>query len=186
MNPILIRTDRLLLRPWAAADADALLRLRAHPDVARWMADPTPWSDRRLALDTIEQWEAEQAAGRGLGSWALTLPAAPEPLGSVSLREVPNGDGEVEIGWMLAPDHWGHGYAREAAAAILTHGRGLQLPRIWALMWPGNESSARVCRAIGMQDLGVLPDPWYGGESHTFVVVTEQVPLPRPADRQAD
>ena len=39
-------------------------------------------------------------------------------------------------------------------------------------MWPDNTASARVCTALGMTDLGVRPDPWYGGDSHTFL--TEQ------------
>ncbi len=94
----------------------------------------------------------------------------PTPIGSVSLQLIPHGDGEVEIGWVLHPDAWGRGHAREAARAVLAHGLSIGLSRIWALMWPDNEPSARVCRAIGMHDLGVRPDPWYGGDSHMFRV----------------
>jgi RimJ/RimL family protein N-acetyltransferase len=165
-----IRTERLLLRPWVPADAAALLEMRARPEVARWMADPVPWSERAQAEKTIAHWAEVRTADSGLGGWAVVADDVPTPIGSVSLQPIPKGDGEIEIGWMLHPDAWGRGHAREAAGAVLAHGLSIGLTRIWALMWPGNEPSARVCRVIGMQDLGVRPDPWYGGESHMFRV----------------
>lgn len=165
-----IRTERLLLRPWLPTDAAALLEIRAHPDVARWMADPVPWSDLSQADQAIARWAEQRAADSGLGSWAVVVDDSPTPIGSVSLQPIPGGGGEVEIGWMLQPGAWGRGHAREAAGAVLAHGLNIGLLRIWALMWPGNHPSARVCRVIGMQDLGVRPDPWYGGESHMFRV----------------
>lgn len=161
-------SDRFVLRPWRPDDADALFAIRSRPEVARWMEDTTPWTDRSQAEETIARWTDLLGAEDGLGVWAIVPVGADEPVGSVSLKPLPNGDGEVEIGWQLHPDAWGHGYAREAAALVLAHGFALGLPRVWAVMWPGNEPSARVCRAIGMADLGVLSDPWYGGESHTF------------------
>lgn len=45
---------------------------------------------------------------------------------------------------------------------MLAHGLARGVPRIWAIMWAHNGRSARVCRAIGMTDLGVVEDPWYG------------------------
>lgn len=170
MNSILATTERLVLRPWRPVDADVLLRMRARPEVARWMAETAPWARMAQAEEAIARWTEALAVGAGLGTWAITPRDGDTPIGSVSLKPIPNGDGEVEIGWMLDPDVWGRGYAREAAAAVLAHGRSLALPRIWALMWPGNDSSAKVCRAIGMDDLGVRPDPWYGGTSHMFRV----------------
>lgn len=169
MSRTLMTTDRLVLRAWSAHEADVLLDVRSRVEVARWMAEPTPWSRRRQAEEAIAGWDEVLAAHNGrLGTWAIVPAGEERPVGAVSLKPLPAGGGEVEIGWTLHPDAWGHGYAREAAAAVLVHAFAIGLPRIWAVMWPGNEPSARVCRAIGMTDLGVIPDPWYGGESHTF------------------
>lgn len=168
VDPGEIVTDRLLLRAWRSSEADVVLDVRSRPEVARWMVEPTPWTDRSQAEEAIARWAEASAADPGLGAWALVPEGASAPVGWVTLRRIPDGDGEVGIGWTLHPDAWGHGYAREAAQAVLDHGLSLGLPRIWAVMWPGNAPSAAVCRAIGMVDLGVRPDPWYGGESHLF------------------
>jgi RimJ/RimL family protein N-acetyltransferase len=170
VGPSEIVTERLRLRPWRSSEADLLLEVRARPEVARWMAEPTPWTDRAQAEEVLARWATESDADPGLGAWALVPEEIGTPVGWVTLRRIPGGDGEVEIGWTLHPDAWGRGYAREAAQAVLAHGLALGLPRIWAVMWPGNAPSAAVCRAIGMDDLGVRPDPWYGGESHLFCI----------------
>jgi RimJ/RimL family protein N-acetyltransferase len=60
--------------------------------------------------------------------------------------------GEVEIGWTLAPDCWGAGYATEAGAACRDHGFvELGLPHIAALIMRGNERSVAVARRLGMR-----------------------------------
>ena len=45
---------------------------------------------------------------------------------------------------------------------MLEHAADAGLTRVLAIMWPHNDASARVCRAIGMDELGVVADPWYG------------------------
>lgn len=172
MDDALTTTDRLTIRPWGLADADALLELRSHPEVARWMVDTAPWADRQVAVETIRRWRRELAEHPDLGTWAIVPHGESRPVGSVSLKAIDGGDGEVEVGWALHPRAWGRGYAREAGGAMLDHARRLRLPQVWALMWPGNDASARVCRAIGMEDLGVRRDPWYGGDSHVFRLTT--------------
>lgn len=170
MTTAFAQTDRLLLRTLSFADAEVLLDIRAQPDVARWMVDTDPWSDLGQAHAAIARWEDEHRRGDGLGTWAVQPHTHAQPVGTVGLHEIPDSQGEIEIGWVLHPSAWGHGYAREAAGLVMRYATELGLPRIWALMWPGNEPSARVCRALGMVDLGVRPDPWYGGESHMFSI----------------
>lgn len=70
----------------------------------------------------------------------------------------------MEIGWYLHPDSEGHGFASEAAEALLTHVLHAPIDRVWAVMWPQNEASARVAASIGMADQGVINDPFYGSE----------------------
>ena len=82
-------------------------------------------------------------------------------------------DGEVEIGWHLHPDSWGHGYATEAARAVLAHGFAAGLPEILAVTHLGNEPSQAVCRRIGMRHQGTV-EKWYDVPSELFRITSEE------------
>lgn len=163
MSPdVLAVTSRLVLRLWCPDEAARLYDIRRRPDVARWLGDPTPWNDQTAAQEEINRWAALHAAADPYGVWAVVPGDDAPPAGSVSLNQLP-GDTEVEIGWYLHPDSTGHGYASEAAGALLAHAVDhWAVPRVWAVMWPHNSASARVATTIGMTDLGVVEDPWYG------------------------
>lgn len=158
----LLATERVQLRPWRDADADRLFDIRRREEVAKWLGDPTPWPDIALAHKKIAAWSKTIASDGPLGVWAI----APrtdnrQPVGSVSVAQLP-ASAEIEIGWYLHPDSVGQGFAAEAAKGLLDHVLGAGATRVWALMWPNNLRSARVARSIGMHDLGVIQDPWYG------------------------
>ena len=89
------------------------------------------------------------------------------PAGSVLLKRLPNGGGEIEIGWHLHPDSWGRGLATEAAAALLAHGFANGLEEVWAVTHLDNDRSVAVCRKIGMRLLGIT-NRWYPGPSLMF------------------
>lgn len=163
-SPDSIETERLVLRPWRENEAARLLDIRTRPDVAKWLADPTPWTDIAVAEQAIGRWR--DAFSSPLGVRAITLKHATSsvPLGSVSLGRLPDSE-EIEIGWYLHPDSGGNGYAVEAARAVLELALGSGIPRVWAVMWPHNDPSARVASSIGMTDLGAINDPWYGTEA---------------------
>lgn len=156
-----LTTERLTLRPWQPDEAPHLLAIRRQPDVARWLSDPRPWTDLVTAEEHIATWAA--TAAPPLAVLAIVPREVGHPVGTVKLNRLP-GDDEVEIGWYLHPTHTGRGYAREAARRMLEEAATAALPRVWAIMWPDNAASAAVCRAIGMTDLGVRRDPWYGEE----------------------
>ena len=157
-----VQTDRLRLRPWRIDEADRLFDIRRRPEVAEWLADPTPWTDVAEAEAAIDAWAHTIESEPPMGSWAIE-PLDGRPIaGWVVLRSLP--DGEVDIGWTLHPDSTGHGWASEAAALLLERARSHGVLRVWAIMWPHNDASAAVASAIGMTDLGVMADPWYGTE----------------------
>lgn len=160
---IVFRTDRLDVRPWRGGEAALLFDIRRRPEVARWMSDGQAWLDVSVATEHIQAWEARAAADDRLGNWAIVPRDLGTPVGTVLLDRLGDGE-EVECGWYLHPDHTGHGYASEAARGVLEHAWREGFERVHAIMWPGNEPSSRVCRAIGMRDLGEVPDPWYGTE----------------------
>ena len=159
-----LRTPRATLRPFTAADAERLFDLRRRPDVARWLGDPTPWPDLATTHDRIAEWQAVTSADDPFGVWAIAPDDGDPVAGHVSLRRLPDLD-EVEVGWTLHPDATGHGWAREAAAAVLAHATGEGVARVWAIMWAHNDASARVARALGLHDHGVRRDPWYGTDA---------------------
>jgi RimJ/RimL family protein N-acetyltransferase len=98
----------------------------------------------------------------------------------VLLLTLPNSEGEVEIGWHLHPDAWGHGYAPEAATAILRRGFEGGLPEIHAVTHLTNENSMRVCTKIGMEHRGVTHD-WYEEPSQHYVITREQWAASQPS-----
>jgi RimJ/RimL family protein N-acetyltransferase len=68
--------------------------------------------------------------------------------------ELPGETNDVEIGWHLHPDAWGHGYATEAAEAVLDDAFSRGLAKVLAVIDPDNSASRAVCQRLGMTHLG--------------------------------
>lgn len=175
-------TERTIVRLWREGEADRVFDILSREEVARWLGTAAePMSDRAQALERIAVWRERTAADPRLGTWAIELKATGVAVGSVTLALLPDGDGEVEVGWHLHPDAWGRGLASEAARGALAKGFAAGLPRIYAVTHVTNAPSIRVCRAIGMRDLGVVHDRWYEGVSHLFRMTrAEHESRPRP------
>ena len=166
-----IHTARLLLRPFAADDLAALTALHEHPEVARWLGDgriPPP-AATAARLETYRQ-------ARPFPATILAITARDNPaalLGTILLKPIPlsageNGGEEFEIGWHLHPDHWGNGYATEAANALFARARDAGLPHIVAVTYPANQRSQAVTRRLGMEACG-LTRRYYNTETLLFV-----------------
>ena len=140
-----------MLRLWREADLSAYAALNADPEVRRWF----------MGTLTRAQSDAEAArlqghiAAHGFGFWAVEAPGVTPFIGFVGLKHVSFAapfTPVVEAGWRIAREHWGKGYATEAARAALTHGFGpLGLAEIVAFAVPGNLASRRVMEGIGMR-----------------------------------
>ena len=176
-----VRGERLLLRPLAVGDADALLAYRSRDDVCQYV--PFEPMSRDDILERIAgQWARTELTDEGQ---ALTLGAevgeTSELVGDVILfwhsREHAGG----EIGYVFNPALGGRGYATEAANLMLRLGfEELGLHRIVARIDERNEASARLARRLGMRqearlvsnelfkgewsnelDFAMLADEWY-------------------------
>ena len=159
-----LRTDRLRLRPWTASPSD-LARLRdlyGREEVTRWLGGTPSVPPSEL----IARWATVHEQDTRFGCWAIELPDG-TVAGTVLFKPLPNGVGEVEVGWHLHPDSWGRGYATEAARAVIARGFAAGLPEVYAVVRPGNEASIAVCRRLGMQSLGRLRR-WYDVELEAF------------------
>lgn len=161
-----ITTERLVVRPWRLHEADRFFDIYRRPEVVRWLG-AEPMRDRREAIEMIERNLTRLAVDSRFGSWAVIDRSNRVPVGSVIFKALPDGEGEIEIGWQLHPDSWGKGFASEAAAAVLRRGFGGGLAEVWAVMHVDNQRSAAVCRRIGMRLLGVT-DRWYHEPSLMF------------------
>ncbi|AKM03585.1 MULTISPECIES: GNAT family N-acetyltransferase [Burkholderia cepacia complex] len=152
-TPQQIETERLTLRRWRPADADALAAMHAHPDVTAWLARGAMSIDE--AIDVIARFEAHFDA-HGFGTWAVERRADEMLVGLCGLsHEVRTAHPMapcVEIVWRQARHAWGHGYVAEAAAAALADGFDrIALGEIFAWTADTNLRSQHVMQRLGMQ-----------------------------------
>jgi RimJ/RimL family protein N-acetyltransferase len=149
-----LRTERLQLRQWRDEDLGPFAELNGDPETMRFF--PAPPS--REESDQLAARERRQIEEEGWGLWAVEVVGGAGFIGFVGLAR-PSFEARftpaVEVGWRLARDHWGHGYATEAGRAALAHGfEDLGLEEIVSFTSPLNEPSWRV-----MQRLGLSHDP---------------------------
>jgi len=150
----LLSTERLVLRPVMADDHAAVLAHWTQPDVRRFLFDGAALSGVEVA-ETIEESIGDFAA-RGFGVWLIELGSAAGLIGTAGLR--PLGSSGLEIFYSLAPGAWGHGYATEAARAVVEYGLGpLGLPEVLAEVDEGNAASVAVVKRLGMTPYAVVP-----------------------------
>lgn len=149
MAPVL-RTERLVLRPWRPADRDGLWRMQSNPATTEFLM-PVP---DRAASDAVADRAEAHFARHGFGLWVVEAPGVTDFAGYAGLVHVPYDEHftpAVEIGWRFDPAFWGHGYATEAARAALGFGfQTLGLEEIVAITVPANRRSRAVMERLGM------------------------------------
>lgn len=166
MNAVLA-TSRLVLRPFTPNDVDDLLTMDGDARVMRYIGTglgPRTRAEVEASIGRIVAFAAERpgmsllhASTRGDGRF----------VGGCGLFPLPDGS-DVEIAYRLPCDCWGHGYATEAARAVLAHGfETLALPRIVGATFPENGASQQVLRKIGMREDGQAEH--YGRTMQMFV-----------------
>jgi len=147
-----LRTDRLELRPFVDADLDAMHDIQSREEVTRYLY----WGPRSRAevaemLERIKKMTSFQAEGHAV-RLAAVLPESGALVGDISLRLLSREDRQGEIGFVIHPDHHGHGYATEGAAALIDLGfRELGLHRIVGSADARNTGSVRVMERLGMR-----------------------------------
>jgi RimJ/RimL family protein N-acetyltransferase len=145
-----IRTARLLLRRWRPADLAPFATLNADPRVMEHFPATLSREESDARIAAIEA-HFEQ---HGFGLWAVEILNVAPCAGFIGLS-IPRFEAHftpcVEIGWRLAAEHWGRGYAAEGARAALAFGfEHLGLAEIVSSTVPGNLRSRRVMEKIGM------------------------------------
>lgn len=150
-----LTTERLVLRPFLITDAEDVAALAGAEEVARNTLNiPHPYDPKHA-----EEWIAShrgQAERREAVTYAVTRADDGTLVGAVGLTVDPEND-SAELGYWIGRQHWGKGYATEAARAVVDWAfPALELHRIHASHFPRNPASGRVLRKLGMRHEGRL------------------------------
>jgi RimJ/RimL family protein N-acetyltransferase len=145
-----LKTPRLILRRWRDSDREPFAALNADPEVMEHF----PATLSREESDAAVQRFEEHFSRKGFGLWAVEVVGGAPLIGFTGLVTVPfyaPFTPAVEVGWRLAREHWGHGYATEAATGALRFGfEEASLREIVSFTTPGNVRSQRVMQKLGM------------------------------------
>jgi [ribosomal protein S5]-alanine N-acetyltransferase len=154
MSDLRLHTQRLLLREFEEDDRRAVLTYQRDPRFARFY----PWAERTEAdARSFVQAFLDQKGEVPRTRFQLAITLGDELIGSAGVRVSRPGVRIGDLGFELAPAHWGQGYATEAARAMLRFGfEVLGLHRVGAHCIAENTASARVLTKLGMCQEGRL------------------------------
>lgn len=156
---MILATERLRLRPWRESDLAPFAAMNADPRVMDNLLRPLTRAESDAMAGRANEWIAQ----RGWSLWAVEVVAEERFIGFAGLA-VPAWQAHftpcVEVGWRLAREAWGHGYATEAARAAIGHGLGAaRLAQIVSFTALVNTRSIAVMERLGMRRDGEFDHP---------------------------
>ena len=156
-----IDTERLVLREFVAGDWQDVLGYQSDPRYLRlYPSSEQTEEDVKEFVGVFVQWQAD--VPRRKYQLEITLRNGGPVIGSCGVRRKAENPWEADIGYELAPEHWGLGYATEAAMAMVGFGFGeLKLHRISSWCIAENEAAARVLEKVGLRREGRLLEKEY-------------------------
>ena len=147
-----LETARLHLRPRTTDDAEALFPTLSDPEAMRWWSGP-PMTSIAQAREDFSREAPEWRA------WTVIERSSGAVIGFVAAGEKRQG-GVMELGYLLAPSHWGGGFAREAVSAVIDQLFAEGNRRVFADTDPENHASRRLLERLGFRLEGVLRAEW--------------------------
>lgn len=167
---LMLKTERLVLRPLREDDFEQYAAMMADPEVTRYLADGRPLSRadawRQMAL-ILGHWQL-----RGYGMWAVEEAATGRLAGRTGFFN-PEGWPGFELGWVLARDFWGRGYATEGARRALEFGfEEMEREHVISLIRPGNLPSIRVAERLGERRERSVD--FFGGEALVYGISRDE------------
>ncbi len=170
--PVIIETERLILRPHVAADWDAVCTLWSNADTIRFISD-RPFSREESwtkLLRYMGLWTA-----LGFGYFAVIDKSTQKFTGEIGLADfhrniIPSLEGTAEMGWVLMPQAWGKGIASEAIMAILDWYRQTPNARPTScIIDKNNTASVKLAQKCGFQE--IARTPYKDSETITFKLI---------------
>ncbi|MEZ5016434.1 MAG: GNAT family N-acetyltransferase [Flavipsychrobacter sp.] len=139
-------TERLLINTWQQTDIPHYAALVSNPEVMRYIGDghtPTYEEAKAYVLKSMKSYE-----DNGWSRFPIFLKETEELIGFCGYMAI---DNRIDFGWRLAQQHWGKGYATEAAKAVLKLGINLfHFPEITCVVYQENIASIRVIEKLGI------------------------------------
>jgi RimJ/RimL family protein N-acetyltransferase len=145
---MILKTPRLILRPFAADDLDRMAELLTNKDFMRFSMGPMTQEQTKSFLDKVIGWDRDGMPSQ----FAMIVRSSGLLVGYCGFfhHEV-DGKMEIEIGYRLDSTFWNRGLATEAARTVRDHGfRNLRLEYVISLIHPENHPSRRVAEKNGM------------------------------------
>ncbi|MFW5921238.1 MAG: GNAT family N-acetyltransferase [Polyangiales bacterium] len=148
-----LTTRRLVLRPYRERDRDAFERLHRDPQAREHLGGALSAAHARSLFDRlVDDDEVEPGEER----WAITLVDDGTYIGHAFFtprhESGPDGEAEIEVGFMLCPEYWGLGYGTELVRRLVEYAlRRAQYPALVATVDAGHEASLRVLEQAGME-----------------------------------
>ncbi len=156
MEQEIATTPRLRIRRIGGGDAPAMFAVYGDAAAMRYVGDGTPLS--RAGCDDWVAVTHRNYATRGYGMFAVELRSTGEIIGFCGLVH-PGGQPEAEIKYAFQRAHWGHGYATEAATALVAYGESaLHLAEIIATVDPAHHASQHVLAKAGLRKAELRED----------------------------
>ena len=169
---MIIKTENLILRPWEDADAECLYHFAKNPKIGPIAGWP-PHESVEDSLNIIRTVFAKRE------TYAITKDSI--PIGCVGLLFHPDtnhwwGEGATELGYWIAEEHWGNGYAVEASEALIKRAfKDLDVKQIYASYRIENVQSKRVLEKLGFRYYAELTNENYLGEYfHETAMILEK------------
>ena len=142
---MILKTKRLILRPWSENDAEELYKYASVPEVG----PPAGWPPHTSAENSREIIRTVLSAPE---TYAVCLKENGKPIGSIALHrnDLAEKDDEYELGYWIGKPFWGQGMIPEASRALLRHAfENLGMRAVWCGYYEGNEKSKRVQEKLG-------------------------------------
>lgn len=176
-----LTTARLVLRRWRDEDAEPMAAINRDAEVSRFLNRPT--DERAVAAFhrvVTEHWDRHGYGFYAIESRAGDLRGRLIGFAGVAHPEfLPDLAERPEIGWRLARDAWGHGYATEAARAVRDEAFGpLGLEELIAIIHPENERSRRLATGLGMEVEQKVLNPVLGIDVEVWHAVSSAAARP--------
>lgn len=173
-----LTTDRLRLRTYRESDAETHLSIYSREDVSRFLLED-PWTAEAARAQVAERMHR---TGLETESRALALVietadgldslAGSRVIGDIAIWLEAGSDEKAEIGWILDPAAGGHGFATEAAIAVLNVAFDhYGLHRVFAQMDARDTASANLARRIGMREEAHLRKDWWSKGEWTDTLI---------------
>jgi RimJ/RimL family protein N-acetyltransferase len=182
MRSYFMRTSRLGFGTWSPDDLALAIALWGDARVSRLIGGPfsRQWIEDRLALEIATQ------ARLGFQYWPLFRLSDNAHVGCAGLQPVPGSAGVLELRFHLRTEHWGQGYATEAARAVITHAfTTAAAGTLVAGHHPRNEASRRVLLRLGFRHTHDELYPPTGLEHPSYALTAAELARASPGPDRA-